>query len=397
MDSRQTAHIADLLQTASSRQRDASGETSAFNILSALQLERYETQTHSKLIFFLLNTSRAPKEKASFLHLFLQTLNIPRPFLDEPWNVYREKSCFSGASRMDFVLESKSFCAVIEMKIDAGDGDLQLSRYASFCRKKRKDYQVYYLTLDGHAPEEQSARGVEPDRLRCISFEKEIVSWLQACMDSVEAGSYQYSFIKQYLGAVRQAAGTDDRGISVKDLLDSSDMARAAQIVANSFQEKMDDVTEQFFHNLCKDIGKKTKLKVFPGPNCADIFLETFAKRNKKYHALIGLYIDTWLYVDFGFAEETEDGAYSFIPLADAEVRFPDTYRKWMEKLDALEDFAGFRQSKWVRWLYLEDSESARLNFKDHSAQIRLIDEMDQLCGFLGGCLVKDLLLPLCH
>ena len=33
------------------------------------------------------------------------------------------------------------------MKVDAGDGDSQLARYASFCRKKCKEYMVYYLTL----------------------------------------------------------------------------------------------------------------------------------------------------------------------------------------------------------------------------------------------------------
>ena len=87
--------------------------------------------------------------------------------------MYRERTFDGGSSRIDFVLESKNFCAVIEMKVDARDGDSQLARYASFCRKKRKEYMVYYLTLDGHAPEEQSVRGVEPERFRCISFEKE--------------------------------------------------------------------------------------------------------------------------------------------------------------------------------------------------------------------------------
>lgn len=56
-------------------------------------------------------------------------------------------------------------------------------------------------------------------------------------------GGYKYSFLKQYLGAVKHIVGIDDEVVSVADLLDSSEMARAAQIVANSFYEKMDDVT----------------------------------------------------------------------------------------------------------------------------------------------------------
>lgn len=390
------AEIKELLQTASARQKEAADEMSAFNILSVLQLERYETRTHSRIIFFLLNSPCGPEGKKVFLRLFLQAINIPSRFLDEAWNVYRERACTGESGRMDLVLESRSFCAVLEIKVDAGDGDSQLARYASSCRKKRKEYTVYYLTLDGHMPEEQSVRGVEPGRFRCISFKKEIVLWLQSCLSSVEADGYRHAFIKQYLGAVRQAAGIDSEGIDVKDLLNSSDMARAAEIVARSFREKMEDITERFFLNLGKEIEKKTKLEVFSYANCADIFLDAFTAGDKKYHAVIGLYIDTYLYVDFGFLEETEDGGYSFIPLAEAEARFTSTYEKWIKKLDSLKYFTGFHQTKWVKWHYLEDPEGARLNFKDYSAQIRLIDEMDLQCKYVGGSLVRDLILPLC-
>ena len=396
MDDRQTACITELLQTASGRQKGASLDTSAFNLLSVLQLERYETQTHSRIIFFLLNSPCGWDGKVGFLRLFLQTINIPARFLDEPWNVYREKVCTGGSGRMDLVLESKNFLAVIEMKVDAGDGDCQLARYVSSCRRKQKEHMVYYLTLDGHMPEEQSVRGVAPDRFRCISFEKEVISWLQGCMASVQEGGYEHSFLKQYLGAVRQAAGMDDEEIDVKDLLDSSDMARAAQTVARSFHEKMGEVTERFFQKLCEQVEKKTKLKTLPYTNCADIFLDAFTIEGKNYHAVAGIDIDTYLYIGFGFSEETEDGRHPFIPLADAEACFPDIYKTWMEKLDALENFTEFRQTRWEKWMYLEDSEGARLNFKDCSAQIKLIDEMDLQCRFISDGLVRDLIQPLC-
>lgn len=214
MDDTQTEQILQLLQIASDRQKRVSGETSAFNLLSALHIEHYETQTHSQIIFFLLNDKCCSDEQNTFLHLFLQALKIPQIYLAEQWNVYREKAFDGGSSRIDFVIESRSFCAIIEMKIDAGDGDSQLSRYASFGKMKRKKYRVYYLTLDGHEPEEQSAGGVDEDKLMCISFETEIVSWLQNCMHSVKKGGYKYSFLKQYLGAVRHITGIDDEVVN---------------------------------------------------------------------------------------------------------------------------------------------------------------------------------------
>lgn len=145
--------INQLLQTALERQKNNLGETSEFNILSKLQIE-WQEQKHSKIIFSLLNSGYIQDGRNIFLQFFLETLKIPRRFLGETWNVYREKAFDGGAGRIDFVLESKSFCAIIEMKIETGDGENQLARYDSFGRKKRKAYLVYYLTVDGHEPEE---------------------------------------------------------------------------------------------------------------------------------------------------------------------------------------------------------------------------------------------------
>lgn len=391
MVDRQTELAARLLHAASERLEGASDESPAFNILSTLQLERYETRVHSRIIFFLLNSSR--KGRDSFLHYFLQTLKIPRMYLDEPWNVYRERAFHGGADRVDFVLESKSFRAIVEMKVNAADGDSQLARYAALGGKNRKEYAIYYLTVDGHMPEEQSAKGVDADRLRCISFEKEIASWLQKCMNSVEKDGYRYSFLKQYLGTVNQITGIRDEAVSVKDLLNSSDMARAAQVVRNSFLAKMNDVKEQFFQKLDRRIKRRTKLETYLYLDGLDILLGSFTRKKETYYITLGLFIDTYLYACFGFSKEIEEGGYRFIPLTDAEALFPAAYRQWMGKLDALE--ISFRQSKLTRWWYLEDSEGARLNFKDDSAQIKLMDEMDMQCKFIVDGLVRDFIRPL--
>ena len=90
MDDVQTEQALRLLQTASDRQKSASGETAAFNLLSALHIEHYETQTHSQIIFFLLNNKNCSNEQSTFLNLFLQTLNVPQIFLAEQWNIYRD-------------------------------------------------------------------------------------------------------------------------------------------------------------------------------------------------------------------------------------------------------------------------------------------------------------------
>lgn len=392
----QTKQMLQLLQTASNRQRDISDETVAFNLLSALHIERYETKTHSQIILFLLNSSHHQDEQNTFLLLFLQALKIPQIFWTEQWNVYREKAFDGGSSRIDFVIESQSFCAIIEMKIDAEDGDNQLARYASLGRKKQKQYRIYYLTLDGHEPEEQSARGVDKDKLKCISFKKEIVSWLQNCIKTVKKDGYKYSFLKQYLGAIKHITGTNDEVVNVKDLLDSSEMARAAQIVVNSFYEKMDDVTVEFFKKLNSMIRKKAKVKTILYEDGVDIFLETFTHKKHTYYIILYPSIDYLgkLIIQFGFSEKYED-SYPYLYLEDAETTFPSNYKKWVDKLESLDNLHKIRRSPMSRWFYAEDTKGAHLDFKDYSAQIELIDEMDLQCKFISDNLVNLVIKPL--
>lgn len=397
MDGTQTEQALQLLRTASERQKKASGETAAFNLLAAIHKEHYETQTHSQIISFLLNDKGRTNEQDTFLYLFLQALKIPQSYLTEQWNVYREKAFDGGSSRIDFVIESRSFCAIIEMKIDAGDGDSQLNRYASFGRMRRKKYRVYYLTLDGHEPEKQSASGVDKDKLVCISFEKEIISWLQNCMRTVKKGGYKYSFLKQYLGAVKHITGTNDEVVSVTDLLDSSEMASAAQIVANSFYEKMNAVTEQFFEKMDSIIRRKANVDTIPYTKSLDIFLETFTHKKHTYNVILcPSVIDlNELIILFGFSEETEDGHFPYMRLEEAEAAFPSIYRKWIDKLESLEHLPRINRFPRSRWFYVEDAQGTHLNFKDYSAQIGLIDEMNFQCKFICDNLISLVINPL--
>lgn len=381
---------AKLLREAAARQSSASKETSAFNLLSALGLESYETRVHSKIILFLLKEADG---QGVFLRRFLLVLGIPPEFLEEEWNVFRERA-FDGG-RMDFVLESRSYCAIIEMKLDAEDGESQLARYASFGRMRGKQYCVYYLTPDGHAPTEQSVKGMDSENVMCISFREELVLWLQSCMEAVEEGSYPHAFLKQYLGAVRCICGMDDGEAGVKDLLNSSKMARAAQLVADSFYEKMDEVTAQFFQKLGAAIGNCCGRGAYTGyTNAVYVRIDSIIKK-QSYSFTLGIEYDPYLYVCFGFSEETKDGGLCYLTLADAERLFPKFYKTWMNRLDRLENLPKLRQAKRSRWFYLEDACGARMNFCDYSAQIALIDEMELQIRFVCDSIVGQIIEPL--
>jgi len=282
---------------------------------------------------------------------------------------------------------------IMEMKIDAADGDSQLARYAEFGKSRRKEYVIYYLTLDGHKPDEQSAAGVPENKLRYASFEKEIITWLEECIKFVDEGGYKYSFLKQYLGAVRHITGINDEVINVKDLLNNSDMLKAARLVADSLEEKLDDIQAEFFQKLDAIIRRRSKLETDLYTSGVDVYLEEFTFRKHSYCVTLSIFFDPSLYVSVRF--QKIDDEYIALTLDAAEQTFPSIYRAWMKKLDSLQGVPKFRNATRSKWFYLENSRGEQLNFKDKTAQVELMDEMDQQCKYIGDYIVKLIIKPL--
>lgn len=147
------------------------------------------------------------------------------------------------------------------------------------------------------------------------------------------------------------------------DLLDSSEMARAAQIVRNSFHEKMNAVTEQFFEKLGSMIKRKANVDTIPYTNSVDIFLETFTHRKHTYHVILcpSIFDSNELIILFGFSEGTEDGYFPYMRLEEAEATFPSICRKWIGKLKSLDNLPRINRSQRTRWFYAEDAQGLNL------------------------------------
>lgn len=392
-----------LLHMAFQRYKDRMADSSYFNIFAAIGRERDETQVHSKIIYFLLNSNCSKDDHDNFLKLFLRAIKVPDQYLDDRWLVYREKVFENG--RIDFVIESRNFCVVIEMKIDAGDGECQLERYDSFCRRKRKEYLVYYLTLDGRAPSEQSAGNMDQDKLRLISFQKEIAEWAEKCMGIVDEGGYKYSFLKQYLGAVRYMTGLNEEEIGVDDLITEAGMGKAAMIIIDSFYKKMESVIETFFCKLGDILEKESGLDTYVyqdeikqyysskyARSGTETVIERMKHKNNTYGFVFCLEVDYYLYASFGFVEETDD---EWLPLNDVQEMLPDFYNKWMKKVENL-DLPMIKQSTYTVWYYIENTRGEKLDFRNYGDPvIELIDEMDAQCEFIGENIVDQILVPL--
>jgi hypothetical protein len=102
--------------------------------------------------------------------------------------------CISSGRRIDVLLTWGNEVALgIENKPEAGDLPNQVKDYCEFLERKFAKYHFFYLTRSGVDP---SVDSIDEQRrtllknagiLRCISFQKEIKDWLEACFRDCKA------------------------------------------------------------------------------------------------------------------------------------------------------------------------------------------------------------------
>ena len=173
-------------------------DTARLNILNIIKKDDDETYVHSLILEEIL------KWKNIFFSLFLEkVLKLGQDEIQQitkgNYSIYIEKVIKDG--RIDFVIESENLCIAIEMKIYSGDQYKQLERYEKYSknRKKidgiRKEYYIYYLTLlKDEKPSEQSIGKMNLEKLKNISFEKDILMWLKSGLKFIENEKYRLNF-----------------------------------------------------------------------------------------------------------------------------------------------------------------------------------------------------------
>ena len=220
-------------------------------------MDTKEASAHAKILEFLLNCKWETNEKETFFSSFLEKVlgfskTKIKEFLKEKISISREHVIKNG--RIDFVIESKSLCIAIEMKIYASDGDRQIERYENYCKSRGKDYKIFYLTLDGHEPSEVSITS----EVKCISFEDNILPWLEESLNYQKKEKYKYSFILQYIGAIKNLIEIEEANM---EILNTFEEMKTTKFLNDRFKEKIQSIIVEFIEGIDKNIEKKLKDK----------------------------------------------------------------------------------------------------------------------------------------
>jgi len=309
--------------------------------------------------------------------------------------------------RIDLLVDGEGFCYPIEVKIYAGNQNQQIKRYAQFAAKVQ-DSQVYYLTLDGHEPSEDSTGGA--DNFVCLSFGKHIRPWLVRCGEISWQTPAVAETIQQYIHLVDKLTQSSEGDPFMEIIQKTVGMSQANYEAAAAIESTLEPLRAEMMRRVFREIEEHigSRLQKHSSSYEADAAHFYSSARKKVWPSLTYLVkrcddlsiafrveVDEILFCGFAFF----DNNYAQVPKRSKELvgafdsaewkKLITTYTfkdwwLWVDDLPASDKLIGF---KWCDGLY-----SKLYNPKCHEEIMAAIfDKIDLLLdnsletGWCGG------------
>ncbi|MGI5907458.1 MAG: PD-(D/E)XK nuclease family protein [Christensenellales bacterium] len=365
-----------------------------FNVFSVLRMERREVETHSLFLYELLNPEGSHGCGDLFLQQFCEIV-LPQSCFGKGDKYVAREVAFSESSRPDFVIEDERACAIIEMKIDAGDQTGQLTRYADY---RNGDAILYYLTLDGRSPSENATRGMDKGesedllfkkknengerkvRIVCISFKDDIKGWLKACTDQIEYPNVK-EVCKQYASLCDVLARNFKEDSKIMKLIETKEQYKAVLALRKEMPNVRKTILLDFFTRLQTKLEgafkSENQYAVVPITDELENAIQCYYTQSIKAHPSLEIEIIHDEYKSIRFYIETETYLYLICKDKDESIEATKIESKAIrEKLEVLNrdliSKKGWCENKdgFGCWKYINGTDGKRINFSDIDALI---------------------------
>ena len=195
-----------------------------FNMFTILRKESDEVYLHSRFLSALLDPNGPHRLGTVFLDLFLKRLDSKFVYDEKSLEVYPNNLNRSEYKEIDicFIDRVAKKAVMVENKIyhedtnheDKGQLENYYGRLIEEDKIPEDGIEVYYLTLDGHEPSEDSVKlsGKYPnlqDKVKCISYSVEILEWLRTIVKECYNKPSLRESIIQYIKIVENMTNND--------------------------------------------------------------------------------------------------------------------------------------------------------------------------------------------
>ena len=235
----------------------------AFNVFEATGVSYYEVPM-TNFLYGLLRT-----DTVFLKQFFVNVLG----FQDSDDNLLKEleKACVYREYRtdegryIDLVIDTPNRFIPMEVKITANEGYNQCLDYFIYSKKRnerkqnKKDWKLFFLTLDSHRPEstkdlnEQDLKLIQP-----ICWGKQIINWLNNVLNNFERCKEEYALyvvIEQYRNALENFATRNKEILKMAEEIQwNKEDIDALDLLQESFREKKVDFLRKFFYEIDKKL-----------------------------------------------------------------------------------------------------------------------------------------------
>ena len=243
---------------------DASG--GRFNMFGLLGVDHYEN-THSSILAELLSPQGSHGLKYKFLQAFIETVKLKENIKDFDFQgATVQTEVVVGNGRIDILINDNNYHAVIiENKIFATDQREQLKRYNEYAIQRfgLDNYQILYLSPSGKEAALSSGQGVE---YKQISYEIDIILWLDQCVNLSSRFPLVRETINQYINHLKKLTNQDmdtkNKEDIVKILSSSEENVQAAFSVFENIGALKDNIVSKHFNPQLHEIANELGIKV---------------------------------------------------------------------------------------------------------------------------------------
>lgn len=232
-----------------------------FNVFSILGMETNETKTHSALLVALLDPRGNHYSGKRFLEFFLEEIGY-KDYQDEDLMGVRVKAEYhlgkiseeyESGGFIDILITFPSGKAIaIENKIDAKDQPKQMYRYSLF---KGGASTLYYLSKLGEPPTNESLFTLTDKDYEVISYNRQIISWLEKCLSITKEGSIVENAIKQYQILIKNLTNTMEKPLENELTKLIVNNLEEAKYIHSHYQKAVDSIREKFRLAVLKNLN----------------------------------------------------------------------------------------------------------------------------------------------
>lgn len=237
-----------------------------YNMVNVVRSAFHEVGMHSNVIYSLINPNGLHYQNDLFLNLFIEHV---LDFSVESFGKVLEVNVEEGTDekrRIDFTIKSENYFIGIEMKVNAGDLNNQISHYDDYLNREADNQQVYmyYLTKDGKDAPQSSKRNVHIKR---VSFQEHILNWLDACQDEVKNITNLNVALEDYKDIVKKITHQyKGNVVNIEDeLLKSKEYLKTTFMLRDKMNIIQGKTLHKFFEDVRNSLGDEQDITDITG------------------------------------------------------------------------------------------------------------------------------------